>query len=191
MKVLAVSIFLGFLCSVFAPAQPDRIGAGLSFANPFEFNGGETSNPGFFLKTWIGLDRKGKVHLVPSVTAYNRYKYDPGTFILKNYLFQGDMDGQYVVFREKTLKVIGFAGVNFTYVTSTFEPLNVNSGFIGADASDWAVGGNIGAGLEMRMTDHWDFNVSGKYKISKYDQFIISVGAAYFFRDRGRTYRRR
>jgi len=191
MRFLLTSTFLIFIISSNAFAQPERIGAGLSFANTLEFNNGETSNPGVFLKTWISLDKKRKVHLVPSVTAYNKYKYDPGTFILKNYMFQGDIDGQYVVFREKTVKVIGYAGANFTYLYSTFSPTLTSYTGPLSDAKDWAIGGNIGAGLELRMASRWDFIVSGKYKVSRYPQFIISVNAAYFFRDRDRTYRRR
>jgi len=187
MKSLFITIFLIiiFFSNVFS--QPERIGAGLSFANTLEFNSGETSNPGFFLKTWIPLDKRNRVHMVPSVTAYNRYKKDPGTYVLKNYMFQGDIDGQYVVFREKTVKVIGYAGANFTYLYSTYVATSGSK----TDAKDWAFGGNIGAGLELRMANRWDFIVSGKYKVSRYPQFIISVNAAYFLRDRDRSYRRR
>lgn len=169
-------------------AQPDRIGAGLAFANALEFNSGETSNPGFLVKTWIALDKKKKLHIVPTITAFNRYKFDPGTYILKNYLFYGDLDVQYVFFHEQTVKVIGFGGANFTYLYSTFEPLFITTSTTLTDASDYAIGGNIGAGLELRMGDRWDFNVSGKYKVSKYSQFVISVQASYFFRGRGRSY---
>jgi len=190
MRIFVFSIFLSIMTTGLVLSQPDRIGAGLAFANALDFNSGETSNPGLFLKTWIALDRKSNFHIVPSVTAFNRYKFDPGAYILKNYMFHGDIDGQYVFFRERTVKVTGFGGANFTYLKSTYEPLYANPYITLSDADDWAIGGNIGAGLELRMTDHWDFNVSGKYKISKYAQFVISVNAAYYFRGRGRSYRR-
>jgi hypothetical protein len=190
MKTLFLSFFLLLATSTFLFAQPERIGAGLAFANVLDFNGGETSNPGLFLKTWIALDQKSKLHVVPSFTVFNRYKFDPGQYVLKVFTFHGDLDAQYVVFTEKNIKVIGFAGGNFTYLTSTFEPYFVGTPVTLSDAKDWAVGGNLGAALELRMSSHWDFIVSGKYKISKYPQFVISVSGAYFFRDRSRSYRR-
>lgn len=188
MKFLSIMFFL--LIPVAAFGQPDRIGAGLSFANVLEFNGGETNNPGLHLKTWIALDKNRRLHIVPSVTPYYRYKYNL-TYLLKNYMFQGDVDGQYVVFKEKTVRVVGFAGVNFTYLYSLFESNFTGPGAIeSTSTSDWAVGGNVGAGLELRMAGKWDLNVSGKYKFSKYNQFIISIGTAYNFGKSRRTYRR-
>lgn len=190
MKRTILLLFLIILACSKSFAQIERVGAGLSFANVLEFNSGETSNPGILLKTWIAVDKRKKLHIVPSVTGFRRYKYDPGTFILTNYLFFGDLDVQYVFFHEQTVKVIGFGGGNFTYLYSTYEPLFVNPGTTLSDLDDWAIGGNIGAGLELKMTEHWDFNLTAKYKFSKYSQFVISVHASYLFRGRGRTYKK-
>jgi hypothetical protein len=190
MKAVFLSILFAVCSASVMIAQPDRIGAGLAFANVLDFNSGETNNPGLFIKTWIAIGRDKKLHVVPSVTAFNRYKFDPGSYILKNYLFHGDLDGQYVVFKEGSIKIIGFAGLNFTYLYSRFDPYG-NPIVTIENASDYAIGGNAGAGLEMRMTDHVDFNVTGKYKFSKYNQFVISVSAAYYFGGRrGRYFRR-
>lgn len=190
-KTVLISFVLLMSSGVLLFAQPDRIGAGLSFSNVLDFNTGETSNPGFLIKTWIAIDKKKKMHIVPTITAYNRYKFEPGTYILKNYMFQGDIDAQYVVFQEKTVKVIAFAGGNYTYLYSTYEELFASANNTISDKTDGAFGGNLGAALELRMSDHWDFVVSGKYKLSKYPQFVISVNAAYFFKTRGRQYRSR
>jgi hypothetical protein len=190
-KIVLISLALLMSNGALLLAQPDRIGAGLSFANVLDFNTGETSNPGFLIKTWIALDKKKKMHIVPTITAYNTYKFDPGTYILTNYMFQGDLDVQYVVFHEKTVKVIGFVGGNYTYLYSTYEEIIASANNTITDASDGAFGGNLGTALELRMSDHWDFVVSGKYKMSKYPQFVISVNAAYFFKSRGRQYRSR
>ena len=188
-KTVLISFVLLMSSGVLLFAQPDRIGAGLSFSNVLDFNTGETSNPGFLIKTWIAIDKKKKMHIVPTITAYNRYKYESGVDILTNYMFQGDIDIQYAVFQEKTVKVIAFAGGNYTYLYSKFEVIPPNAGRDLTDDSDGAFGGNLGAALELRMSDHWDFVVSGKYKLSTYPQFVISVNAAYFFMTRGRQYR--
>ena len=54
------------------------------------------------------------------------------------------------------------------------------------NSSDYAFGGNLGAGLELRMASKWDMNVSAKYVLSKYSQFIISVEGVYYFKSRRR-----
>ncbi|MFZ5940497.1 MAG: hypothetical protein ACOYXB_07980 [Bacteroidota bacterium] len=172
-------------------AQPDRIGLGLDFSTGLMFNTQKTGNPGFLAKTWLRLDKRGEFYLVPSVAAYNRYRISNGYMILKNYMFQGDLDGQFQIYREKTLKVIGFAGANFTWLISDFEPIVITGNETLTDLSDMAIGGNAGLGLEMRMSASFDFNVNGKYTMSRslnndifYKQVIISVQAVYYFRAR-------
>ena len=35
---------------------------------------------------------------------------DAGYYSITNYLFMGDLDGQYMVFKDKTMKIVVFAG---------------------------------------------------------------------------------
>lgn len=173
-----------------AKGQIYRIGGGLSFASGTQFNSGETGNPGLKLKTWITLDKRQSIHIVPSITVYNPYKLEKAYLTLTNYMFQGDINGQYTFFKEGTLKLAGFAGANFTYLFSDYEQLVDLGKEVLADARDYAIGANLGGCLEMRMGSRWDFNVSGKYLFSKYAHFIISVEGVYYFKNRRRTYRR-
>lgn len=170
--------------------QIHRIGGGLVFSSGTEFNFGETGNPGIVLKTWLALNKASTFHIVPSVTAYNRYKLETGYSILTNLMFQGDLDFQYTLFQEGTVKAVAFGGGNVTYLNSDFEPLIVTGNETINDESDFAIGGNLGAGLELRMAPQWDFNISGKYLFSKYSQFVISVQGVYFFKSRRRAYGR-
>lgn len=171
-------------------AQIYRVGAGLSFASGTEFNSGETGNPGFTVKTWVALDKRQSLHIVPSVSVYNRYRLETGYLILNNYMFHGDLNAQYMFFREGTIKAVAFGGGNFTYLVSEFTPIVVTGKETISDARDYAFGGNLGAGLELRMGPKWDFNVSGKYLFSNYSQFIISVEGVYYFNKRRRGFRR-
>ena len=171
-------------------AQIHRLGAGLAFASGAEFNYGETGNPGVTIRTWLAINKPSTLHIVPSITAYNRYKLETGYSILTNYMFQGDLDLQYAVFQEGTVKIMVFGGGNITYLSSTYEPLVLTGNETITDTTDYAFGGNIGAGLELRMAPKWDLNVSGKYLFSKYPQFIISIQAVYYFKMRRRAYRR-
>jgi hypothetical protein len=189
-KHLSVLLFSLFILSMESDAQIYRIGAGLCFASGAEFNGGETGNPGLTLKTWIPLDKRRTLSVVPSVTAYNRYKLETGYFSITNYAFQADVNMQYAFFEDGSVRTVVMGGGNFTYLLSYFEPIVVTGDEILSDAQDYAFGGNIGAGLELRMAPQWDFNVSGKYLFSKYSQFIIYVDAVYYFKSRRRAYRR-
>jgi hypothetical protein len=192
---LPVKYIISIICfvllfSINSDAQVNRIGGGLSFASGVDFNYGETGNPGITFKTWIALDKRSVFNIVPSIAAFNRYRLETGYMILTNYMFQGDLDAQYLVFQEGTVRVVVFGGGNFTYLTSFYEPLEITGNENITDKSDYSLGGNLGAGLELRMAPRWDFLVSGKYIFSKYSQFIISVQAVYYFKSRRRAYKR-
>ena len=174
-------------------AQIYRMGAGLCFASGFQYNSTEMGNPGLKVKTWIALDRKSTIHIVPTITAFNRNVLDAGNFSLTNYMFMGDLDGQYMVLKEGTLKIVVFAGGNLTYLNSVVaqtDPKYSIPDYAPDNENVLAVGGNLGAGLELRMSSKWDMNISTKYILSKYSQFIISVEGVYYFKSRRRAYRR-
>ena len=189
MKNLSTFVFFVTWFALSSSAQVHRVGGGLSFASGVEFNGGETGNPGFMARGWIGLDRRGNFHVVPSLTFFNRYKLETGYFVLTNYMLHGDLDAQYAVFQEGTVKIIVTAGGNFTYLTSDFEPIIVTGRETLSDRQDYGFGGNLGAGLELRMAPRWDFIVSGKYVFSNYSQFLISVQGVYYLKRRRRGLR--
>ena len=190
MKHIFSIICLITLFTINSSAQVHRIGGGLAFASGINFNYGETGNPGITLKTWIALDKRSVFNIVPSISAFNRYRLETGYMILTNYMFQGDLDAQYLVFQEGTVRAVVFGGGNFTYLTSFYEPLVITGNETITDKSDYSIGANLGAGLELRMSPKWDFMVSGKYIFSKYSQFIISVQAVYYFKSRRRAYKR-
>ncbi len=184
--VICIALFV----SISATAQVHRVGGGLSFASGVDFNYGETGNPGFTFTTWIALNKPSTLHIVPSVVVYYPYKLETGYSILTNYMYQGDLNLQYTLFQEGTVKAVVFGGGNFTYLTSYYEPLVITGNETITDQTDYAIGGNVGGALELRMAPKWDFNVSGKYQFSKYPQFIISVQAVYYFKVRRRAYTR-
>lgn len=185
---ILIALFL--LGGLSASGQISRMGAGFAFSSGVDFNYGETGNPGIVLKTWISLNKPNTLQLSPSVSAFNRYRRETGYSILTNYMFHGDLDMQYTVFHEGNVKVVAFAGGNVMYLTSDFEPLVETGDETITDATDFTIGGNLGAALELRMGAKWDFFISGKYTFSEYSQFVISVQGVYYFKSRRRTYRR-
>ena len=170
--------------------QINRIGAGLTFSSPVDFNYGETGNPGLVLKTWVTLNKASTFHIVPSVTGYYPYKVETGYYILTNLMFHGDLDLQYTIFHEGTVKAVAFAGGNVAYLNSDYEQLYETGNGTIADTADFALGGNLGGALELRMGPRWDFIINGKYTFSQYSQFVISVQGVFYFKSRRRSYRR-
>jgi hypothetical protein len=186
--LLHAALIIGL--SLIGFGQIHRIGGGFTFSTGTEFNYGETGNPGIVLKTWLALNKASTIHVVPSVTAFNRYQLETGYSILTNLMFHGDLDFQYTFFQEGTVKAVAFGGGNVTFLTSDFEPVVVTGSETITDESDMVFGANLGAGLELRMAPKWDFNISGKYLFSTYSQFVISVQGVYYFKSRRRSYRR-
>jgi hypothetical protein len=184
-------------------AQPERIGFGLSFAQKVRFNGGDTGNPGFNIKTWIALDKKKRLHIVPSVTAFNPGRINKTSHWVNNYRFHADLDMQYAFYHEKSLKVAALAGVNYSHLISTNEIL-VTPPVIPVDSTLYGLGPSLGAQLEMRMHSYWDFIVSARYSAAGFNlegttqtslfnaplsALVIQVHAVYYFYGRGKGYR--
>ncbi len=211
-RIIFIYIAL-MLISISATAQPDRVAAGLSFAQKIRFNSGDTGNPGLNLKTWINLDRRKTMFVTPSITVYNPHSVKPNSsYFTTTYLFHGDVDFQYRIFNEKTLTIVGLAGVNYSHLISTVTMLVSLPDPPQGDAT-FGVGPNIGAGLEMRMASQWDFNVTAKYAFpglivnapgteSIFDEnkpkllsspltaLVIQVHAVYYFKGRNKGFRR-
>lgn len=196
LPLIRMAIILVLAAGIFQPvsAQIFRVGAGLCFSTGAPFNQNESGNPGFKLKTWIALDKRSTIHIVPTVTAYNRSILGFGLYSMKNYMYMGDLDGQVTVYHDRTLKIVTMAGANYTYLTSAIivDPKYKDHlpPSVPQSEEDYAIGANLGAGLELRMGNQWDMNVAAKYLISKYSQFIISVEGVYYFKSRRKAYRR-
>ena len=187
-----------------ALSQPERVGAGLSFAAKKRFNGGDTGNPGLNLKGWISLNKRKTMHLIPSLTAFNTLNVSHGNYGTKNFMFHGDLDFQYRLFQENTLSLVAMAGINYTHIYSK----NYIYKFIPNQEitdSTWAgLGPSVGAALEMRMSSHIDLILAGRYSfagiqagdpaleqgllIAPLSSPIIQFSAVYYFRSRSKGY---
>lgn len=210
-RIFSISIIF-FLMSVAAIAQPDRIGGGLAFSPKIRFNLGDTGNPGLTLRTWIKLDKRKTMFIVPSITAYNPHTITHTSNFTTNYLFHGDLDFQYRFYNEGTLAIYALTGANYTYLYSAIE-MRIPATNPPVNASLYGLGPNIGAGLEMRMSSFVDFNVSAKYTFpglkvkvpgtisiwneenprllsSPLTALVIQVQAVYYFKGRGKGWRR-
>lgn len=206
LKRLFLTLITVMLLQAVGIAQPERVGVGLTFSSKRYFNYGDTGNPGIALKTWIGLDRKKNLHLVPSITAFSPNNRNYTAFNVTNYQFFGDIDLQYKVYHEKTLKLVAMTGVNYTYIISKSEQLYPMS-WDPVDSTTYGLGPSLGLALEMRMGAFVDFIVSGKYSftglqlgdpaleekflIAPLSTPVIQVQFVYYFYSRGRGYSKR
>ena len=121
-----------------------------------------------------------KTFVIPSVTLFNRYKKSTFTEQIRNYMFHGDVDLQYEVFKQEEIKIVVMAGLNATGLISRYEML-VDTGDEGLDnISDLGLGANIGAGLEMIINNYYDAVLTTKYIAGSYNQFVINLGVLYY-----------
>ncbi len=184
-------------------AQPERFGAGLTFTVKKRFNGGDTGNPGLNLRTWIPVDKRKTLHIVPSVSVFNPHKINHVSHITTTYMFHGDLDVQYTLFHEKSLKLNGLVGMNYTHILSRNE-IVVTVPEMPVDSTLSGFGPTVGLTLEMRMSSYWDFIVSGRYSftglragdpaldekflVAPLSTPVIQVHAVYYLRSRRRGY---
>jgi hypothetical protein len=199
-KLLLIGVSL-VLLTVTVTAQPEKIGAGLTFATKKRFNDvGDTGNPGLNIRTWIPIDKRRVFYVVPSATVFNPLEISNSLFISTTYMFHGDLELQYTLFTDKTLKLVAAAGMNYTHIISRIEPL-LSLPNMPQDSAIGGFGPVIGAALEMRMSPYWDFIVSGKYSfaglrmgdtslgeravVAPLSAPIIQVHAVYYFFSRG------
>ncbi|MEX0987092.1 MAG: hypothetical protein WD052_06400 [Bacteroidales bacterium] len=205
-KLLFVSlIILQHLLSL--QAQPERIGAGLTFANKITFNEGNSGNPGMIIKTWISLDKQKDFYLVPSISGYRPQEFNHIKYRTTNYMFHGDLDLQYRLYYDRTVAFAPLAGINFTHIISKNKLLDIPIPDPPADSTISGIGPTLGASLEMRMNSFWDFIVSGRYSFAgirlgdkefgeglieaPLSALVIQVQAVYYFKSRRRGYSRR
>jgi len=203
MKRISIILTALFFFAIAAVAQPERIGAGLTFATKKRFNGGDTGNPGLNVKTWISMDRRKVFHIVPSVSAFMPLEVNHTSYLTTSYMFHGDLDVQARLWKEKSVRLAAVAGVNYRHIVSkntmlvalTEEP---------PDSTLSGFGPTIGAALEMRMNGNWDFIVSARYSftglrpgdtsdgewflVAPLASPVIQVQAVYYFFSRGRGY---
>ncbi len=206
MKRLIGLIGLILVMLTTANAQFERIGAGLTFSDDLPFDGGETGNPGANIKAWFYLDRDRIFHIVPSVSAYAPHEFSHSTYTTTDYMFQGDLDFQAAVAQNRSLKLVGMAGVNYSYLMSKHDVI-LPGVPLPADSTTWGIGPSLGVAVEARISGSWDFIVSAKYAFtglrggdkSKDEWFlvaplrtpIIQVHGVYYLKARSRGYYRR
>lgn len=164
--------------SVSLDAQVTGVSGGLAFSSGLDYNTGKTGNPGYFAKAWIEFDKR--LHLVPSVTAFNKFKKSDFNKTLKTFMFHGDLDLMYGIYKDRGIRVLGFGGVNATLLSSKWD-ITFDEGLPLVNLSDLKPGVNIGGALQLYVNDGFDAYVSAKYILGNFNQAVINIGAIYYF----------
>jgi hypothetical protein len=164
---------------------------------------GDTGNPGLNVKTWISLDQRSVFQIVPSVSAFMPLEVNHTSYLTTTYMFHGDLDFHARLFKEKSLKFVALAGVNYRRIISR-NKMVISLPEEPVDSTISGVGPTLGLSLEMRMNASWDFVVAARYSFtglrpgdrSAGERFlvaplaspVIQVQAVYYFYRRGRGY---
>ena len=149
---------------------------GLAFSSGIYVNGLNTGNPGIYLRGLFKLNKQLK--LAPSLTAFSpREKLYPAVpATLKNYMFQGDIDLHYSIYKDDPLRVIAFTGFNTTSIISKWDNLVQDA----ENINEINLGLNLGGALYMFVNNSFDAYVSGKYVVGMLNHLILNVGVVYY-----------
>jgi len=160
-------------------AQFSGLSGGLTFSSGIDYNTGTTGNPGIFGKAFYKINPR--FHVVPAVSAYNRYKRSSFREVLKTYMLHGDLDAVYGIYKDRSFRFVGVAGFNATAVFSKWDILQSGPDAIYLiNRSDVKPGINLGGAFNLYVNNSFDAYFSAKYIISSFDQVVINVGAIYY-----------
>jgi len=178
--IRGVILFISFfLLEINVSGQFNAFSGGLAFSSGIDYNTGSTGNPGLFGKAYLKID--DRFHVVPTLTIYNRYKRSTFSEVIRNYMFQADLDGVVSLYKDKSLRFMGLAGVNATALLSKWEILyETPNSDLYANKSDFAPGLNLGGAFQLYVNDRIDGYISAKYVISSFDQLVINAGVIYY-----------
>lgn len=174
LSLLVLIIFL----SAKLNAQLTALSGGLAFSSGLDYNSGTTGNPGLFGKAYIKID--DRFHVVPALTAFNRYKRSDFAQVLKNYMFHADIDGVVGLYKDRSLRFMALAGFNSTLLISKWDVLVENPNVILNNKTEIKPGLNLGGAFQLYVNDQFDGYISAKYIISSFDQLVINAGVIYY-----------
>jgi len=179
-KIIITFTFVIFIISQ-GNSQFTKLGGGLTYGTGFHFNN-ETTGPladlhrspvaGIFLTGIYELSLP--LHIAPSFTYFfprtNKTALATNAENTKVSEMMFDINGHYVFNSLDRIEFYGLAGINITVAKIKWTN-TISSG------SDNTFGLNLGAGTYMKITEKFDLYGEVKYIVSKYDQFMLNVGA--------------
>lgn len=158
-----------------AKSQFTKIGGGTGFTTGYHFHemDWDYNKSGHVFASLKGIyEITVPIHFSPSITFFipHVYKEFESKYTVNTLMF--DINGHYVFNALDKFEFYGLAGLDVLlawkrekYASELFKE------------SDNALGLNLGVGSYMKLTEQFDLYVEAKYILSKYDQFMLNVGA--------------
>jgi opacity protein-like surface antigen len=186
MKKIFILITILIITVSVSNGQFTKLGGGLGFTSgyPFQNTTGDYNKSGHLYVSLKGIvELSLPFHLSPSITFFAPHvtKISPGRYTVSTLMF--DVNGHYVVNSLDKFEFYGLAGFNI--LLSWKKTVNTYSTFSETTKEqDNALGLNIGAGANMKITQQIDLFAEAKYVIygkdklffSNYNQFMVSAG---------------
>ena len=175
MKKFIIVLSIILLAVPAAKSQFTKIGGGTGFTTGYNFHEMEWdyNKSGHFFASLKGIyEITVPIHISPSITFFIPHVYKEFEYKYTVNTLMFDINGHYVFNSLDRFEFYGLAGLDILlawkrekYASEVFKE------------SDNALGLNLGVGSYMKMTEQFDLYFEAKYILSKYDQFMLNVGA--------------
>jgi len=176
MKKFIIVLSVIFLAVPAAKSQFTKIGGGTGFTTGYNFHemDWDYNKSGHFFASLKGIyEITVPIHISPSFTFFipHVYKNEFEKTTVNTMMF--DINGHYVFNSLDRFEFYGLAGLD---IILAWKRAKYDFGEV-IKESDNALGLNLGLGSYMKMSEQFDLYVEAKYILSKYDQFMLNVGA--------------
>jgi opacity protein-like surface antigen len=158
-----------------AKSQFTKIGGGTGFTTGYHFHemDWDYNKSGHVFASLKGIyEITVPIHISPSITFFIPHVYKEFEYKYTVNTLMFDINGHYIFNSLDKFEFYGLAGLDILlawkrekYASELFKE------------SDNALGLNLGAGSYMKLTEQFDLYVEAKYILSKYNQFMLNVGA--------------
>jgi len=165
-----------FIAVPAAKSQFTKIGGGAGFTTGYHFHemDWDYNKSGHIFASLKGIyEITVPIHISPSITFFipHVYKEFESKYTVNTLMF--DINGHYVFNSLDKFEFYGLAGLD---ILLAWKRLKYDSEIIDKE-SDNGLGLNLGVGSYMKMSEQFDLYFEAKYILSKYDQFMLNVGA--------------
>jgi len=158
-----------------AKSQFTKIGGGTGFTTGYHFHemDWDYNKSGHVFASLKGIyEITVPIHISPSITFFIPHVYKEFEYKYTVNTLMFDINGHYIFNSLDKFEFYGLAGLDILlawkrekYASELFKE------------SDNALGLNLGVGSYMKLTEQFDLYVEAKYILSKYNQFMLNVGA--------------
>ena len=173
MRKFLFVLLVMFIAVPAVKSQFTKIGSGTGFTTGYKFHemDWDYNKSGHFFASLKGIyEITVPIHISPSITFFipHVYKESETKTTVNTLMF--DINGHYVFNSLDKFEFYGLAGLDVLLAWKREKYTSVKE-------SDNALGLNLGVGSYMKLTEQFDLYIEAKYILSKYDQFMLNVGA--------------